>query len=83
LFYVVILRKSFKTITSFIDFDFSKNEKHFAYYFQSSKLFINDKYFYEINHFIIVKKYIINSQEDQQNRSLYKKKEINSPEVVV
>lgn len=58
LFYVVILRKSFKNQTSFTYFDFQNNNV-FAYFLHRAKLFINNKYFYEINHLIITNKIIM------------------------
>jgi len=46
-------------IASFIVFDFPETKNDFVYYLQSTKLFINNKYFYEINHLIIINKIII------------------------
>ena len=53
-------------IASFIVFDFPETKNDFVYYLQSTKLFINNKYFYEINHLIIINKIIIKKTQDTQ-----------------
>lgn len=52
-------------------FAFLETKNIFAYYLQSTNLFIINKHFYEINHWIIINKIIIKKSLNTQQTVLF------------